>query len=195
MTTDRRDDVPGGNTSARGPVNRSTAAFCVIAGAAIPVLWGILLATGQIADVSERAIAYAFHWTAEGLTSGLLIASGVSIIKRHTGSRRLFFLAIGALAIAALGMLVYYTLLRELAFVVAGAVFVGLTAFFIHREGIAMADGVYAVPGVMLYVLLTSAGNALHTGDIFSAVYLLLALALVVVFTAALFLRRERHDI
>mgnify|MGYP006295316515 CR=1 FL=1 len=173
-------------------MNKGTAVFCIIAGAAIPVLWGTLLATGQIADVSERAVAYAFHWTAEGLTAGLLIASGVAILRHHAGARRLFFFAAGALAIAALGMLMYYALLSDFAFAATGAVIAGLTAFFIHRNGITLLDGVYPVLGAMLYVLLTSAGNALNAGDTLSAVYLLLALAAVVVFAAARFLRSEQ---
>ncbi|MFW6102756.1 MAG: hypothetical protein ACOC7M_00515 [Chloroflexota bacterium] len=173
-------------------MKRGTGAFCIIAGAAIPVLWGLLLVTGQITNVYERAIAYAFHWTAEGLSSILLVCAGVAILRHHTRSRRLFFLGAGALAIAALGMLVYYALLREPPFVITGAVVAGLTAFFVRRNGITMSDNVYAILGVMLYALLTSAGNALHTRDTLSAVYLLLALALVVVFTLARFLRLDR---
>ena len=166
-------------------MTRGTAVFCISAGAAIPVLWLTLLATSQVTDLNERAVAYAFHWTAEGLTSVLLLVSGAAILIGMARARRLFFLAIGLLGIAALGMCVYYALRGDVPFAAMGLMISALTIFFVLKNGMSIRDAVYAICGVTLYVFLTAGGNALHSGDMLSAVYLLLACVVVAGFTVA----------
>jgi hypothetical protein len=172
-------------------VSRGAAVFCLVAGASIPALWVTLLALGRVTDLDERTIAYVFHWTAEGLTAGLLIAGGSAGLRAAAAARRLFFFAAGMLGIASFGMFVYYAILGNLLFVAMGAAVATLAVVFVRINRPGMAGLTRVVLGGVVYVLLTATGNALNGGDTLSAVYLLAALAVAAAFSLALLLRSD----
>ena len=168
---------------------KSAAVFCIASGIGIPALWMTLLAMGRVTDLSERSVAYAFHWTAEGLTAGLLIAAGVAMFRHAAVARRLFFYAAGMLGVAALGMVVYYARAGDLPFVATGSVVAILLVRFMCGSRPHLTDGTYAVLGAVVYVLLVASGNALFLGDVLSAIHLLIALVTAASFSVVRFSR------
>ncbi len=161
-------------------ITRGTGIFCVVVGALIFVLWAILLATGMVDDLAERPTAYAFHLTAEALTAVLLLGSGLAIFKSYRYAGRLFYFAGGMLLIAALGMLVFYIQDGFPPFIGLGGVVVALTVLVLRRNYVAVADLAYLSFGTVLYMQLNVLGNLLQTGDIASAWFVAIAMAVTV---------------
>ena len=77
--------------------------FEFVTGLAIAGLWGVLLATGQVAELTDGRRDILFHLGAEFTTALLLAAAGIAILR--TGSQRSAVFA----ALAA-GSLLYTTI-------------------------------------------------------------------------------------
>jgi hypothetical protein len=170
-------------------VTRGTALFSIICGALLLALWTTLFATGQVTDIAERPVAYAFHLTAEALTALLLILSGVAVLRQAAYARRLFYFAGGMLFIAAMGMLVFYVQDGYPPFIVLGALVVGLTVAFLRLNHPDMADLLYLALGTALYGEMNALGNVLQTGDTRAALYLIVTMAVTLPVTLLLFKR------
>ncbi|MCK9356468.1 MAG: hypothetical protein M0R22_04875 [Dehalococcoidia bacterium] len=154
-------------------ITRATALYCIISGALLLCLWATLFATGQVTDIAERPVAYAFHLTAEASTALLLILSGAAALRGATYARRLFYFAGGMLFIAAMGMLVFYIEDGYPPFIALGAVVVGLTVAFLRRNYAGRSDLLYLALGTALYGEMNALGNVLQTGDMRAALYLI----------------------
>ena len=62
------------------------ATISLLLGTAIPGLWAILLATGQVVELSQRRRDVLFHIAAEVAAGAALIASGVAVIATPEAS-------------------------------------------------------------------------------------------------------------
>ncbi len=170
-------------------ITRSAGYFCATIGILNLLLWAALFLTGQVTDFADRSVAYTFHLTAEFLTSVLLIAAGVSILRSGQCARRLLFFSGGMLFIAALGMMVVYIAGSYPPFVAVGAAVTAILVVFLWVNYRATADLIYLALGATLYVELTILGNLLQAGDSISAAYVAIAAAVTLPVTILIFRR------
>jgi len=168
---------------------KGAAYFCVIIGIANLGIWTVQLATGRMAEVLARPVAYAFLLTAEALTALLLVAAGIAILSLALHARRLFFFAGGMLFIAAIGVLVVYIPARDPIFIASGALVAGLTLVFLSRNYSASSDLAYMALGTVLYGQLVVLGNLLQAGDTGTAAYAVITMAVTLPVTLVLFRR------
>jgi hypothetical protein len=168
---------------------RGAAYFCVFTGIATLGIWTSQLATGRMADVMERPIAYAFLLTAEALTVASLLLAGIALLSLALHARRLFFFAGGMLFIAAIGLVVTNLQARDPVFIAAGALVAVLTLVFLSRNYSASSELVYMALGTVLYGELVVLGNLLQAGDMGTAIYAVITMAVTVPVTLVAFRR------
>ena len=112
-------------------MTKASAIFAILMGVLMLIVWGLLLVTGQEAEVSAGAPSALFLLAAEFLTAFSLIGGGYGLFTRRKWGLRA--------ALVALGMLLYCVIFsigvfaeRGIAPALAWFVFVTLaTAFFI----------------------------------------------------------------
>lgn len=168
---------------------RGAAYFCIVSGIATLGIWTVQLATGRMAEVVARPIAYAFLLTAEGVMAASLLLAGMALLSFAVHARRLFFFAGGMLFVAAMGFLVVYIPARDPVFIASGALVVGLTLVFLSRNYTALSDLIYMAMGAVLYAGLVVLGNLLQAGDAGTAAYVAIALVVTLPVTVLLFRR------
>lgn len=168
---------------------KGAAYFCVIAGIATLGLWTVQLATGRMAEVAARPIAYAFLLTAEALTAASLLFAGIALLSLALHARRLFFFAGGMLFIAAIGLVVSNLEARDPVFIASGALVAGLTLVFLSRNYSASSDLVYMALGTILYGQLVVLGSLLQAGEATTAAYVAIAMVVTLPVTLLLFRR------
>jgi len=168
---------------------RGAGYFAVISGLATLGIWTVQLATGRMAEVLARPVAYAFLLTAEGLMAASLLLAGIALLSFALHARRLFFFAGGMLFVAAMGLLVVYIPARDPVFMASGALVVGLILVFLSRTYSASPDLVYMALGTVLYGELAVLGNLLQEGDISTAAYVAIAMVVTLPVTLILFRR------
>ena len=168
---------------------KGAAYFSMISGLATLGIWTVQLATGRMAEVLARPVAYAFLLTAEALMAASLLLAGIALLSFALHARRLFFFAGGMLFVAAMGFLVVYVQARDPIFIASGALVVGLTLVFLSRTYSASPDIVYMALGTVLYGELVVLGNLLQAGDISTAAYVAIAMVVTLPVTLLLFRR------
>jgi len=168
---------------------RGAAYFSIISGLATLGIWTVQLATGRMAEVLARPVAYAFLLTAEALMASSLLLAGIALLSFALHARRLFFFAGGMLFVAAMGFLVVYIPARDPIFIASGALVVGLTLVFLSRTYSASPDLVYMALGAVLYGELVVLGNLLQAGDVSTAAYVAIAMVVTLPVTLILFRR------
>jgi peptidoglycan/LPS O-acetylase OafA/YrhL len=82
--------------------------FLTIVGVAIGTLWVVLLATGQVPEVTEGRADIWFHVAAELAAAVLLAAAGVSVLRGRPRGRLLAGMAVGALGYTTINSAGYY---------------------------------------------------------------------------------------
>lgn len=88
---------------------RTVAWFQVGAGAAMLLLWGLLLGTAQVPEVSAGQIDIWFHLGAEVVTAALLLAAGAGLLRARRRGPDVSWRA-GSLSALAFGALLYTTI-------------------------------------------------------------------------------------
>lgn len=84
------------------------AIFSIAVGVAICGIWGMLLATGSVADLAERPLLIITHIVSEFLTAGFLLFGGISFLRKKSFALRVFLVAQGLLMYSALNAGAYY---------------------------------------------------------------------------------------
>jgi peptidoglycan/LPS O-acetylase OafA/YrhL len=82
--------------------------FLSVVGVAIGTLWVVLLATGQVPEVTEGRADIWFHVAAELAAAALLAAAGVSLLRGRRRGRLLAGMAVGALGYTTINSAGYY---------------------------------------------------------------------------------------
>jgi hypothetical protein len=167
---------------------RGSALFCIAVGVLMFVSWTVLLATGQVPGISENALAFAFHWTAELLTAIALILAGVAILRGATFRRRLYYFATGLLVIGAAGAIVYYIGVEPEPVAVVGlSIIVASAKVLAWRSREDVSDLLFFVLGVVLYGELNVLGHLFQSHDTAAVPYLLIMTAVTLPFTVYAF--------
>ncbi len=74
-----------------------TAIFNLVVGASMALMWLMFYVTDSIPELETAPYDIAMHLIAEGITAGLLIASGVLLLKQCKKALFIYFIAYGAL--------------------------------------------------------------------------------------------------
>ena len=82
--------------------------FLLAVGVSIAALWTLLLATGEVPEVTQGRGDIWFHIAAELAAAVLLVTAGAAVLRRTTRSRTLAALALGALAYTVVNSPGYY---------------------------------------------------------------------------------------
>jgi hypothetical protein len=94
--------------AAEGMAVRFLAWFQLLSGAAMIVLWTLLLATGQVPELEAGQRDILFHLLAELLAAGALLVAGYAVLRRHQRAMTLSAFALGALLYTAVNSSGYY---------------------------------------------------------------------------------------
>jgi len=79
------------------------AIFALSVGTLMIVQWAITLVRSQVSRPEQDAISgrgtteMAFHWVAEGVTAGALIAAGFGLMLGWSGAPKVYLVSVGAL--------------------------------------------------------------------------------------------------
>ncbi len=144
---------------------RNTAYFMLTIGAINLLMWGFLIASGQVEDFKDEPIAYIFHWISEFGTALLLITAGIFIILKKAHSVSLMFLALGALLLAIAGALYYYLNHFEVAIFVITALITAATILFILINYRGTWDFIFLSAGLTMYALINIMGQGFQEAD------------------------------
>jgi hypothetical protein len=87
---------------------RFLAWFQVLSGAAMIVLWTLLLATGQVPELEAGQRDILFHLLAELLAATALLVAGTAVLRRHERGTTLSAFALGALLYTSVNSSGYY---------------------------------------------------------------------------------------
>ena len=139
-----------------------TSIFLISVGILNIGLWIMLIQTGQVGNIQEELISFAFHWTSEFVMAVMLIFTGIQMIKEKPGSRNLFFFSAGLLLIAITGALVYYLIHFDAAMAVLGSIISFVTLLVIIWNYKSPTDLFYLSTGIILYGSVNVGGEALQ---------------------------------
>jgi hypothetical protein len=106
---------------------RLVAWFQIIVGVSIVALWVVLLAAGQVPELDAGMRGIWFHLVAELALATLLLAAGLSLLRRRSRGRDLTSLALGALGYSAINSPGWYADRGEWGVVAMFAVIVAAT--------------------------------------------------------------------
>jgi hypothetical protein len=98
------------------------AVYSITMGVALIVMWSFFWANGLVPEMLTRPWEIAMHLTAEFTTSGLLIISGIGMLKDALWARRVNLFATGMLVYSLIQSPGYYLQRNALIFVVMFAV-------------------------------------------------------------------------
>jgi hypothetical protein len=87
---------------------RALAWFHLVIGASVIGVWTLLLATGQVPELTAGQVDIWFHLAAELLLAGLSLGAGVALLRRSHSGPLLSGLALGALLYSAVNSAGYY---------------------------------------------------------------------------------------
>jgi hypothetical protein len=118
--------------------------FQLVTGSAMLGLWGMLVATDQVAELAEGRVDILFHLAAEVITAALLIVGGLGLLRSATAAARLLAgFGLGALLYTTVNSAGYYAELGDRPMVIMFAVLALATvgAFAaLRRDGSAATD-------------------------------------------------------
>ncbi|MDD5703590.1 MAG: hypothetical protein PHU23_16275 [Dehalococcoidales bacterium] len=110
---------------------RSIAIFSIVVGIAMLAIWIIQLLTGQARELETAPIEIALAITADWLTAGMLLASGIGLLLNRNWAAKLSLFSLGMLVYSVLISSGYFGQLGNLSFIIMfGAIFI-LSVFFI----------------------------------------------------------------
>jgi peptidoglycan/LPS O-acetylase OafA/YrhL len=125
---------------------RMVAWFQIIVGMAVAALWVVLLATGQVPEVTAGRVDIWFHIAAESAMALLLLTAGVAALRRVAVARLLSSLALGLLLYSAVSSPGYYAERGDWLVVAAFAVVVAAAAACVAAVVRAVPPGPATVP-------------------------------------------------
>ena len=104
--------------------------FETATGAAMLGIWALLLATGQVSEITEGDLEIRYHLAAEGITAVALVVAGIMLLTTDGGlALRVSALALGALVYTTVNSAGYYATRGEWAAVgMFGVLFAGAVA-------------------------------------------------------------------
>ena len=113
--------------------NRGPALYAVAVGLLMLVMWGFLIAAGEVPELATGEAEIYFHLTAEFLTAFLLILGGAAVLLRRNRLGRLLTVGFGMLLYTLIVSPGYYVDLGKTPIVVMFAVLFVLTVISLGR--------------------------------------------------------------
>jgi hypothetical protein len=111
-------------------VRKLALGYCTFTGAAITLLWVVLLLTGNAAGLVSQPVKVSIHLIS-GVTSGLLLLlTAVTLAKRKKWACRLYFFSLGMLLYSVLNAVVYYVQIEKWDRVLVFSILVIVTVVF-----------------------------------------------------------------
>lgn len=107
--------------------------YGITVGILILVQWVYFLLTAHVPELGTAPFGIVFHLAAEFMTSIVMIAGGISVLRRKPWATRLYYLGSGMLIYAVVNSTGYFVQLGQWAFVIMFAVLFFLTVFSIGK--------------------------------------------------------------
>lgn len=112
-------------------IRKIAAIYSLIIGISIVGMWSFFLVSNQVPELDSGSSEIILHLFAEFVTATLLIASGLSLLKKTSFAFHLFLVSLGMLLYTVIVSAGYYVDLGDLAMVAMFCVFQILTIGFI----------------------------------------------------------------
>ncbi len=117
----------------QGDAMRFAGIYGIIVGILIFAEWFYFLLTAQVPELDAVPFETVFHLAAEFLTSMIMVAGGVAVLRREPWASRVYYLASGMLLYAVINGVGYFVQLREWSFVAILAVLFLLTVVSVGK--------------------------------------------------------------
>lgn len=115
------------------PYGRQSAAFGVIVGIALILIWVYRIATGGVPELWDSMLQTKLHVAIQILTGLVLIGSGLALWAGRTWAFKAFILANGMLLIAVINAISWYGDRGEMGFVYFFVALAVAAVFFVMR--------------------------------------------------------------
>lgn len=112
-------------------IRKVAAIFSIVMGISMVSIWILLLASGQVPEVTTQPIRIAVHIFSEYLTAALLLTSGIGMLRGKLWADRVFPVSMGMLMYSVLTGVGLYTQQGNYAMTVMFAVFFTLAIVFL----------------------------------------------------------------
>ena len=116
-----------------GRYARGAGLFSILVGVVIVIVWGWLIASGDVPELEARPLGTLFHIIGELLTAVVLIVAGWGLIKDTPWARKLHILATGMLMLVVINAIAFNLERDAIGMVLAFVTFAVIAVFFALR--------------------------------------------------------------
>ncbi len=107
--------------------------YGITVGILIFIQWMFFLLTAHIPELDTAPFEIVFHLAAEFMTSVIIIAGGISVLRRKPWAARLYYLASGMLIYAVVNSAGYFVQLGQWPFVIMFGILFFLTVLSVGK--------------------------------------------------------------